>query len=69
MQFMSEDDLKSKAEESHLTNYAFYNDQGGSLTKKISRLSEGIALWKYCIIIALLAFLAEILIIRIWKTI
>ncbi len=69
MQFLSEDELQKKAEESHLTNYAFYNDQGGSLTKKISRLSEGIALWKYCIIIALLAFLAEILIIRIWKTI
>ena len=69
MQFLSEDELQKKAEESHLSNYAFYNDQGGSLTKKISRLSEGIALWKYCIIIALLAFLAEILIIRIWKII
>jgi hypothetical protein len=69
MQFMNQDDLQEKAEASHLSNYAFYNDQGGSLTKKISQLSEGISLWKYCIIIALLAFLAEILIIRIWKTI
>jgi hypothetical protein len=69
MKFMSEEELQAKAEESHLTNFAFFNDQGGSLTKKISQLSEGIALWKYCIIIALLAFLAEILIIRIWKTI
>jgi hypothetical protein len=69
MKFMSEEELQAKAEESHLMNFAFFNDQGGSLTKKISQLSEGIALWKYCIIIALLAFLAEILIIRIWKTI
>ena len=69
MTFYNEDDLKAKAEEAHLQSFNFFNDQGGSLTKKISRISEGIALWKYCIIISILAFLAEILIIRFWKTI
>jgi hypothetical protein len=69
MQFLNEDALKSELETAHLTNFSFFKDQGGNLTKKINQLSEGIALWKYCIIIALLAFLAEILIIRIWKTV
>ncbi len=68
MKFLNEDYLNSMAESAHLTDFSFFNDQGSSLTKKINQLSEGIALWKYCIIIALLAFLAEILIIRIWKT-
>lgn len=69
MQFLSEEDIKTRAEESHLSDFTFFNNQGGSLTKKISRLSEGIALWKYCILIALLAFLTEIVLIRFWKTI
>ncbi len=68
MKFLNEDELKNMAESAHLTHFSFFKDQGSSLTKKINQLSEGIALWKYCIIIALLAFLAEILIIRIWKT-
>jgi hypothetical protein len=66
---LNEDALKSELETAHLINFSFFKDQGGNLTKKINQLSEGIALWKYCIIIALLAFLAEILIIRIWKTV
>jgi hypothetical protein len=38
------------------------------LTEIVSDRSRGVILWKWCVVLALLALAAEVLILRFWKT-
>jgi hypothetical protein len=68
MDFYTVDDIKSKADESGMLNLTTFNPENVDLTKTLSQLSDGISLWKYCIVFVLLFLLIEILLLRFWKT-
>jgi len=68
MDFYTVDEIKSKADESGMLNLTTFKPENVDLTKTLSQLSDGISLWKYCIVFVLLFLLIEILLLRFWKT-
>lgn len=68
MNFYTVDEVKSKADESGMLNLTTFKPENVDLTKTLSQLSDGISLWKYCIVFVLLFLLIEILLLRFWKT-
>jgi len=68
MNFFTVDEVKSKADESGMLNLTTFKPENVDLTKTLSQLSDGISLWKYCIVFVLLFLLIEILLLRFWKT-
>jgi hypothetical protein len=68
MNFYTVDEIKSKADESGMLNLTTFKPENVDLTKTLSQLSDGISLWKYCIVFVLLFLLIEILLLRFWKT-
>ncbi len=61
---LTESELEKKAAQSGSTNINIIKDEGINLSHQISKLNEGIRLWKYCIIAALIFLGIEILLIR-----
>jgi hypothetical protein len=68
MQFVDEDDLAELGAEAKGSVIKVFKPGSGDLSKTIHRENEGVPLWKYCIIAALLFLLAETLLLRFWKT-
>lgn len=50
------------------TDFRIFDAASPDLTKTLTQLNEGVALWKYCVIAALLFLLLETLLLRFWKT-
>ena len=68
MNFLSEDQVKLLMSENHISNYSTLDDSIPDLTRKLKQMTEGISLWKYCIMLVLGFLLAETLLLRFWKT-
>ena len=67
LQSFNTEQLKAQLEQYKLTNMVLLSSDIPDLTKKLNQLSEGIALWKYCIVLVLLFLLIEIVLLRFWK--
>jgi hypothetical protein len=65
MNFLSMNELEAKYTGKNIT---IYNGNSGNISHAVKENDQGISLWKVCIIFALLFLLAEILLIRFWKT-
>ncbi len=61
------EDLKLQLEKFDLSNYKTLNAIEGSITQKLSELSEGSRYWKMCIIFALLFLAIEVMFLRFLK--
>lgn len=61
------EDLTSQIEKYNLSQIKVINAIEGSVTKQLNELSEGIRLWKMCVILALLFLALEVLLLRLWK--
>jgi len=68
LSYLSSEEIETKATSAHLNNLQFFKPTANDLTKSINQMSEGIPLWKYCILLALFFLLAETLILRFRKT-
>jgi hypothetical protein len=65
MDFLSLNELEAMYTGKNIT---IYNGNSGNISHAVKENDQGISLWKVCIIFALLFLLAEILLIRFWKT-
>lgn len=63
----SPSELENLVQSSSLKNFSLVDSDVKIIGKKIGEISEGIKLWKYCIILALLFFTAEVVLLRWWK--
>lgn len=61
------EEIESEIKKSGLLKIDVLNLQGKEFKQAILQISEGIRLWKYCLILALLFLGAEIALIRLWK--
>jgi hypothetical protein len=68
MRMLDEKQLNLLMEENQIRNFQTVDASSPGLTKKLRQVTEGIYLWKYCIMIALAFLLAEILLLRFWRT-
>jgi hypothetical protein len=68
MIFYNEAMIQEKIETLKLENWSYFNASTPDLKKTLLDLNNGISLWKYAIISALVCLLLEILLIRFWKT-
>lgn len=68
MKMMTEDQLKALMNENHITNYTAFDNSTPDLSLKLKQMTEGISLWKYCIILVLLFLMTETILLRFWKT-
>lgn len=68
LKFPGEDQLLRRLQESGLNNVVLYKASEPDLGKVLAEINSGISLWKYCVIFCLIFLLAEILIIRFWKS-
>lgn len=59
--------ISEQIQQYKLSNMQLLSPEIPNLTKKLNQLAEGIALWKYCIMLVLLFLLIEILLLRFWK--
>ncbi len=67
MECYNKDELTSLFAKNKFKNINFLNINDRFLTKSIERISKGIQLWKYFILLALLFILFEILLLRLWR--
>jgi hypothetical protein len=65
---MNVEQVSSLMSESHVSNFKTFDSNVPDLTLKLRQLTEGVFLWKYCIILVLFFLLAETLLLRLWKT-
>ncbi len=65
--YLTTDEISAKADAAHLNQMQFFKPNAADLTKTLNQMTEGIPLWKYCIILTLFFLLAETLILRFWK--
>ncbi len=63
----STEEIAAQIQQYKLSNMQMLATEVPNLTKKLNQLAEGIALWKYCIVLVLLFLLIEILLLRFWK--
>lgn len=68
MEFQDEVGLRAVAEKAGLQNWNYISVKEQDLTGSIKTLQQGIPLWKYAIVGALIFLLLEIILIRYWKT-
>ncbi|GAB4137196.1 MAG: BatA and WFA domain-containing protein [Bacteroidia bacterium] len=68
MNMLSKDELEKNIEEAGLTHFIPVDAGADNLTAVLTQLDFGVKLWKYCVWLMLLFLLAEVLIIRFWKT-
>lgn len=65
--YLSAEEIAAKGDAAHLSQMQFFKPNATDLTKTLNQMAEGIALWKYCILLALFFLLAETIILRFWK--
>lgn len=63
----SAEDLKKIIQNPALKSFSLIDSDVKIIGKKIGEISEGIKLWKYCIIFALFFLTAEVVLLRWWK--
>lgn len=68
MKMMTSEQLDLLMKDNNLENVSQVNASVPDLTKHLKQLTDGISLWKYCILIMLLFLLIETLLLRFWKT-
>ena len=68
MSVLTTDQVKNLMAENHVENYSSFDDAIPDLTHKLKQMTEGISLWKYCIMFVLCFLLAETLLLRFWKS-
>ncbi|MEP7265638.1 MAG: BatA domain-containing protein [Bacteroidota bacterium] len=68
MRLMNEEQMELMMKDNHINNYSTINASVPDLTKKLKQLTDGVSLWKYCIVLVLLFLLVETLLLRFWKT-
>lgn len=68
MNFYDEAMIQEKMETLKLESWSYFNASTPDLKKTLLDLNNGISLWKYAILSALVCLLLEILLIRFWKT-
>lgn len=68
MKFQDEASLSAAAEKAGLKNWDILKSSLPDLSKTLQALHQGVPLWKYAILLALLFLTIEILLIRYWKT-
>jgi hypothetical protein len=68
LKYLSADELTQLSNGAHLAGVQLYKANVNDLTKTLNQQAEGIPLWKYCVLLALLFLLIEILLLRFWKT-
>jgi Aerotolerance regulator N-terminal len=64
----SADELTEKLSATGLTHFSILNDEGKGITTTLTERDYGIRLWKTCIWLVLGFLLAEILLLRFWRT-
>ena len=67
MEFATASTIKKEIENYNLNNYKVVENIDKPLSALIAAESDGVQLWKLCLVIALLSLLAEMLIVRLWK--
>lgn len=67
MSFYSKEDIAKNIEQNHLQNTKLIESSAKGLTSQLLELNEGIKLWKWCIILALLFLGIEIVLLRLMK--
>lgn len=68
MEFQDETGLRAVAEKAGLQNWDYLSANEQDLTGSVKTMQQGIPLWKYAIVGALIFLLLEIILIRYWKT-
>jgi hypothetical protein len=67
LNYLSNNELKSKLEESVIKNASVISDIESNFSEIFDEVQNGKQLWKLCVLLALLFILTEILIARFWK--
>lgn len=67
LEYFTAEELSELLEKNNIQSITLLENVDAGISKLINEQSEGIKLWKYCIIAALLFFAIEILILRLWK--
>jgi hypothetical protein len=67
MSFLTADQISEALGKYRLTNFEMMNAEKAEIVNHFSQLSEGIRLWKYCIILALLFLAIEVLLLKFWR--
>ncbi|MCC6723352.1 MAG: hypothetical protein IT258_02490, partial [Saprospiraceae bacterium] len=65
LSYLSATELEEKATSPNIS--ILDNDAAADLGSVVSDRSKGVVLWKWCVIIALLALAVEVLLLRFWK--
>jgi hypothetical protein len=68
MHFLIEEHVEMLMKENNIKNYTTIDPTVIDLTKKLKQLTDGVSLWKYCIIFVLVFLFVETLLLRFWKT-
>ncbi|MBK7390355.1 MAG: BatA domain-containing protein [Bacteroidetes bacterium] len=67
MSFFTADQISEALGKYRLSNFELMNAEKAEIVNHFSQLSEGIRLWKYCIILALLFLAIEVLLLKFWR--
>ncbi|TND04834.1 MAG: hypothetical protein FD123_3771 [Bacteroidetes bacterium] len=65
---LSPEDIKKNYTDAGLTNFSLVETGGKDLTSTLAEIDLGVRLWKWCIWLALIFLLAEVLLLRLWNT-
>jgi len=61
------DELMQKIADLHLSNFQILNTSTQNISSKIIQLDQGISLWKWFVILAILFIFVETILLRLWK--
>ena len=68
LKYWSIDQISQLSNGAHISGLQIFKANVNDLTKTLHQQAEGIPLWKYCILLTLIFLLAEIVLLRFWKT-
>ncbi len=68
LNYLNTSAIESEIKTSGANNVQIFKGSTADLTKTLNEISEGIPLWKYCILLTLIFLLAETVLLRFWKT-
>jgi Aerotolerance regulator N-terminal len=68
MRLLNPEQIELLMKDNQISNFRSIDTSLPDLTNKLKQLTEGVSLWKYCILFVLLFLLAETLLLRLWKT-
>lgn len=67
MSYLFEDDINNRIKSSGLKNIYLIDTRKETVKDAVAKINKGVVIWKYCIILALLFLLTEILLLLFWK--